>query len=125
MALYHQSSAFAGRDRLVYIETSNTTFRSMERSSAGSTEFSSRGPLFAEAIMHELLKGRVAVITGAGRGLGRAFAMAMASQGARILVNDLGCCVDGLGHSAQPADDVVKEIRELGGTAVANYDSIA
>ena len=74
--------------------------------------------------MADLLRDKVAVITGAGRGLGRAFAMAMAREGARVLVNDLGCDVEGLGHDPAPADEVVAEIRALGGTAVADYESI-
>lgn len=75
--------------------------------------------------MDGVLKGRVAVITGAGRGLGRTFALAMAHEGAKILVNDLGCEVNGTGSSKEPADSVVAEIKALGGEAVANYESIA
>ena len=70
--------------------------------------------------------GRVAVITGAGAGLGRVYALELAKRGAKIVVNDLGGARDGSGEgSASPADNVVAEIRELGGEAVANYDNVA
>jgi NAD(P)-dependent dehydrogenase (short-subunit alcohol dehydrogenase family) len=68
---------------------------------------------------------RVVVITGAGRGIGRGYALLLASRGARVVVNDLGCDMDGEGASRQPADDVVTEITEAGGSAVASYDSVA
>lgn len=72
------------------------------------------------------LDGRVAVITGAGGGLGRVYALALARRGAKVLVNDLGAARDGSGEgSAAPADQVVAEIREAGGEAVANADSVA
>jgi NAD(P)-dependent dehydrogenase (short-subunit alcohol dehydrogenase family) len=69
--------------------------------------------------------GDVAVVTGAGRGLGRAHALELARRGARVLVNDLGGGVDGTGTAGSPAADVVAEIRAAGGTAVANHDSVA
>jgi NAD(P)-dependent dehydrogenase (short-subunit alcohol dehydrogenase family) len=72
-----------------------------------------------------LLNGRVAVITGAGRGIGREYALLFASEGARVVVNDLGGSPDGSGADASPADDVVAEIRAAGGTAVANGDDIS
>eukprot|EP00043_Microstomoeca_roanoka_P004336 m.49049 g.49049 ORF g.49049 m.49049 type:complete len:730 (-) comp12443_c0_seq1:166-2355(-) len=68
--------------------------------------------------------GRVVLITGAGNGLGRAYALAFAQRGAKVVVNDLGGSVDGQGRSSNAADDVVAEIRKNGGTAVANYDSV-
>lgn len=69
--------------------------------------------------------GRVAVITGAGRGLGRAYAHYLAARGARVVVNDLGASVAGQGADAGPAASVVEEIRAAGGEAVANTDSVA
>ncbi len=75
--------------------------------------------------MGEMLKDRVAVITGAGNGLGRAEAMAMIAQGACVIVNDLGTSYDGQGVSREPADRVVEDIKNAGGTAVACYDSVA
>ena len=70
-------------------------------------------------------KGRVAVITGAGAGLGRSHALFLAKHGAKIVINDLGGTVEGTGGSNSAADAVVKEIQNAGGTAVANYDSVA
>ena len=58
-----------------------------------------------------LLEGRVAVVTGAGRGLGRAHALALAAAGARVVVNDIGTSLEGAGRSDSPANDVVAEIR--------------
>ena len=69
--------------------------------------------------------GRVAVVTGAGRGLGREYALLLASKGARIIVNDLGGSMKGEGSDAGPAEDVVREIRAAGGEALANTDSVA
>jgi NAD(P)-dependent dehydrogenase (short-subunit alcohol dehydrogenase family) len=75
--------------------------------------------------MGDMLKGRVAVITGAGNGLGRAHAIGFAAQGACVVVNDLGTSYDGHGTSHCDADRVVSEIRKDGGAAVANYASVA
>jgi NAD(P)-dependent dehydrogenase (short-subunit alcohol dehydrogenase family) len=69
--------------------------------------------------------GRVAIITGAGGGLGKSHALELAKRGAQIVVNDLGGSVDGSGSGSAAADVVVKEIEAAGGTAVANYDSVA
>lgn len=69
---------------------------------------------------------RVAIVTGAGTGLGREYALLLSSRGAKVVVNDLGGAVDGqAGVSSKPADAVVQEIRAAGGDAVANYDSVA
>ena len=69
--------------------------------------------------------GRVAVVTGAGNGLGRSHARFLAARGAKVVVNDLGGSVAGTGGSPAAADGVVEEIRAAGGEAVANYDSVA
>jgi NAD(P)-dependent dehydrogenase (short-subunit alcohol dehydrogenase family) len=69
--------------------------------------------------------GRIVVITGSGRGIGREHALEFASQGAKIVVNDLGAEVDGSGSSAGPAGQVVDEIRGMGGEAVANGDDVS
>ena len=71
------------------------------------------------------LQGRVAIITGAGRGIGREHALLFAREGAKVVVNDLGGANDGTGSDATPAQDVVNEIKSMGGEAVANYDNVA
>ena len=71
------------------------------------------------------LEGRVAVITGAGRGVGREHALLFAAEGAKVVVNDLGGGTDGAGSDTTPAQQVVEEIRAAGGEAVANGDDVA
>jgi NAD(P)-dependent dehydrogenase (short-subunit alcohol dehydrogenase family) len=75
--------------------------------------------------MAKLCEGRVVVVTGAGRGIGREHALSLARHGAHVVVNDLGGAVDGSGGDASPAQQVVKEIEALGGKAVANGDDIS
>jgi NAD(P)-dependent dehydrogenase (short-subunit alcohol dehydrogenase family) len=75
--------------------------------------------------MARLCEGKVAIVTGAGRGIGREHALSLASQGAKVVVNDLGGNVDGSGGDLSPADQVVAEIRGMGGEAVSNGDSVS
>lgn len=71
------------------------------------------------------VQDRVIVVTGAGGGLGREYALTLAGEGASVVVNDLGGARDGTGAGSAMADEVVAEIRDKGGRAVANYDSVA
>ena len=75
--------------------------------------------------MAKLCEGRVVVVTGAGRGIGREHALSLARHGAHVVVNDLGAGVDGSGGDASPANQVVKEIEALGGKAISNGDDIS
>jgi NAD(P)-dependent dehydrogenase (short-subunit alcohol dehydrogenase family) len=72
-----------------------------------------------------LLNGKVVIVTGAGGGLGRGYALALAKEGASVVVNDLGGARDGTGGGNTMADQVVEEIKAAGGEAVANFDSVA
>jgi len=72
-----------------------------------------------------LLEGKVAVVTGAGRGIGRGEALRLAAHGASVVVNDLGVAVDGTGSDQRPAEEVVDEIKAAGGEAVANFDDVS
>ncbi|HZX54352.1 MAG TPA: SDR family oxidoreductase [Ilumatobacteraceae bacterium] len=75
--------------------------------------------------MSKLCEGRIAIVTGAGRGIGREHALSLAAQGAKVVVNDLGGSVDGTGGDLSPAQQVVEEIKGMGGEAVANGDSVS
>jgi NAD(P)-dependent dehydrogenase (short-subunit alcohol dehydrogenase family) len=70
--------------------------------------------------MEKLCEGRVAIVTGAGRGIGREYALMLAAHGAKVVVNDLGGARDGTGAASGPAHEVVDEIRKAGGEAIAN-----
>src|SRR5260221_13572510 len=72
-----------------------------------------------------ICEGRVVVVPGAGRGIGRAHELAFAAEGALVVVNDIGAELDGAGGSASPAQEVVAEIEAAGGRAVVNGDDIA
>jgi NAD(P)-dependent dehydrogenase (short-subunit alcohol dehydrogenase family) len=75
--------------------------------------------------MAKLCEGRIAIVTGAGRGIGREHALSLAAHGARVVVNDLGGARDGSGASAAPAEEVVATIRSAGGEAVVNADDVS
>ncbi|MBW1902616.1 MAG: SDR family NAD(P)-dependent oxidoreductase [Deltaproteobacteria bacterium] len=75
--------------------------------------------------MGNKLEGKAAVVTGAGRGIGRAIALELAKEGARVVVNDLGTGRSGEGTDVSPAEEVVSEIKKNGGEAVPNADSVA
>ncbi|MGY8527528.1 SDR family oxidoreductase [Paracidovorax citrulli] len=75
--------------------------------------------------MTQMMNGKVVVVTGAGGGIGREIALAMAAEGAAVVVNDIGTSTSGEGQDAGPAENVARQIRDAGGQAVANTDSVA
>ena len=75
--------------------------------------------------MAGLVEGRVAIVTGAGRGIGREHALSLARHGAKVVVNDLGGAIDGSGGDISPAQEVVDEVTAMGGEAIANGDNVA
>lgn len=75
--------------------------------------------------MAKLCEGRVALVTGAGRGIGRQYALMLAAHGAKVVVNDLGGNIDGSGQDSSPAQQVVSEIRSAGGKAVADHNDVS
>ncbi len=75
--------------------------------------------------MTRSLDGKSIIVTGAGRGIGRAIALLCASEGAKVVVNDPGGAADGSGSNAAPAEEVVEEIKKQGGTAVANFETVS
>jgi NAD(P)-dependent dehydrogenase (short-subunit alcohol dehydrogenase family) len=75
--------------------------------------------------MAKSLQDKVVIVTGAGRGIGREIALLCAAEGAKVVVNDPGGAADGSGTSATPAEEVVEEIKKRGGTAVANFETVA
>jgi NAD(P)-dependent dehydrogenase (short-subunit alcohol dehydrogenase family) len=78
-----------------------------------------------EGQMSRLCEGRIAIVTGAGRGIGREHALSLARHGAKVVVNDVGGAVDGTGGDLSPAQLVVAEIEEMGGEAIANGESVS
>ena len=74
---------------------------------------------------NKMVQDKVVIVTGAGGGIGRAMALALAAEGAKVVVNDIGASLDGDGSSTGPAHDVVAEIKAAGGQATANTDSVA
>src|SRR3954452_14671351 len=78
-----------------------------------------------EGMATNIVAGKVVLVTGAGGGIGRELALALAAEGAKVVVNDVGASAAGEGASAAPADAVVAEIRAAGGDAVVNADSVA
>jgi NAD(P)-dependent dehydrogenase (short-subunit alcohol dehydrogenase family) len=81
--------------------------------------------MWREEPMSRLCEGRVAIVTGAGRGIGREYALMLAEHGAKVVVNDLGAAADGTGADASPAQQVVNEIKAMGGEAVANGSDVS
>ena len=115
---------------LKFLSLAVTTRARLVRSADGSYALAlgatgTRGGRLEDGVMPVRFDGRVAIVTGAGSGLGRSHALMLASRGAKVVVNDLGGAVDGAGRSSEAADRVVAEIKAGGGEALANYDSVS
>jgi NAD(P)-dependent dehydrogenase (short-subunit alcohol dehydrogenase family) len=94
-------------------------------SAGGAHAWSALDPTLLKGAHVSELEGRVAIVTGAGRGIGRAHALLLAAEGAKVVVNDLGGGTDGTGADTSPAQRVVDEIAAAGGSAVANFDDVS
>src|SRR5207247_4063703 len=92
---------------------------------AGNPVSTRRSPSTTTGVTMGLLEGKTALVTGAGRGIGRGIAIALAKAGAKVVVNDLGASLSGEGGDPHPAAQVVDEIVKAGGTAAANFGSVA
>src|SRR4051812_21423000 len=118
-------SARPGSTSSPRVEATTSSARSRSRARRCAAAVRSWSSSVAKVRPMGALEGRVAIITGAGRGIGREHALLFASEGAKVVVNDLGGANDGSGSDQTPAQEVVAEIKAMGGEAVANADNVA